>query len=260
MSIQLSIAANVHNAHQHVKSKRTPKSCFLHIMDYDDRPDSAKRLEKARQARGFEDAKAAATYFGWKYDTYIQHENGTRGIARAADRYAKAYRVSEAWLLTGEGAGPGKPREIPLMGFIGAGAEIEPEFEQVPPEGLDQIEIPFDLPAEMICFQVRGDSMLPVYRDGYVIVAYKDQKRPIESFYGEDAIVRTSDGRRFIKTIERGIGGVNLRSFNAPLIEGIRLDWVGEIFAVLPRSQLMAIPKRGGIQGRLPLARNAHYR
>ncbi len=44
-------------------------------------------------------------YFGWNYDTYAQHENGTRGIGRAADRYAAAFRVSEAWLLTGEGDG-----------------------------------------------------------------------------------------------------------------------------------------------------------
>jgi len=223
-------------------------------MTYDDRPEAAKRLEKARLARGFDDAKAAATYFGWKYDTYAQHENGLRGLVRAADRYAKAFRVSEAWLLTGEGAGPGQPRAIPLMGFIGAGAEIEPEYEQVPPEGLDQIEIPFDLPGDMICFEVRGDSMLPIYKSGYVIVAHREQKRPIEAFYGEDAIVRTSNGRRYIKTIERGAEGVNLRSFNAPLMENVRLEWVGEIFAVLPRSQLPKIEKKGGIQGRLRLA------
>jgi len=223
-------------------------------MDFDDRPDAAKRLEKARLARGFEDAKAAATYFGWKYDTYAQHENGLRGLVRAVDKYAKAFRVSEAWLLTGEGRGPGNPRELPLMGYIGAGAEIEPDYEQVPPEGLEQIEIPFDVSDELICFKVSGDSMLPVYRDGFVVVAYRDQKRPLESFYGEDAIVRTSDGRRYIKTVERGVSGVNLRSFNAPLIEGVRLEWIGEIFAVLHRNQFRTIDKRGGIQGQLRLA------
>lgn len=140
------------------------------------------------------------------------------------------------------------------MGYIGAGAEIEPEFEQVPPEGLEQIEIPFDVSDDMVCFQVRGDSMLPVYRDGFVVIAYRDQKRPLESFYGEDAIVRTSDGRRFIKTVERGVDGVNLRSFNAPLIESVRLEWIGEIFGVLHRSQVKTIARRGGIQGQLRLA------
>lgn len=78
---------------------------FAH-MSYDDRPDPAKRLEQARRARNFKNPKEAAAYFGWVYETYIQHEQGTRGITRAAGRYASAFRVSEGWLLTGEGQGP----------------------------------------------------------------------------------------------------------------------------------------------------------
>jgi hypothetical protein len=75
-------------------------------MKFDDRPEPAKRLEQARIARGFSDAREATLAFGWNYHTYAQHENGTRGIVRAASRYAKAYGVSEAWLLTGTGPGP----------------------------------------------------------------------------------------------------------------------------------------------------------
>lgn len=143
---------------------------------------------------------------------------------------------------------------IPLMGFIGAGAEIMPEFEQVPPDGIDHVNVPFPLPAEMIAFQVRGDSMLPVYKDGHVIVCFREQKRPVEAFYGEDAAVRTSDGRRFIKTIMRGNPGVNLMSWNAAPIENVGLEWIGEIFATLPRNALKSIERKGGIQGRLKLA------
>jgi len=141
---------------------------------------------------------------------------------------------------------------VPVMGFIGAGAEILPEFEQVPPEGLDQIHVPFPLPEEMIALEVRGDSMLPVYKDGHVIVVYKEQKRPTSAFYGEEAAVRTGDGRRFLKTIMRGNGNaVTLMSFNAGPIENVQLDWIGEIFATIPRLQVKRIEKMGGIQGRL---------
>lgn len=70
------------------------------------RPPAAQRLEYARVIRGFKDAKAAATFFGWPYATYIQHERGERGIGRQSEKYAKAFRVSEAWLLTGEGEPP----------------------------------------------------------------------------------------------------------------------------------------------------------
>lgn len=56
-------------------------------------------------------ATEAAERFGWNQHTYILHENGGRGIARAAKRYAAAYKVSEAWLLTGTGPGPGEHAE-----------------------------------------------------------------------------------------------------------------------------------------------------
>lgn len=141
---------------------------------------------------------------------------------------------------------------IPIMGFIGAGAEIMPEFEQVPPEGLDQVRVPFSLPEEMIALEVRGDSMLPVYKDGHVIIVYRDQKKPTQAFYGEDAAVRTSDGRRFLKTIMKG-SPITLMSFNAVPIENVGLEWVGEIFAVLPRTQLKKVDRAGGIQGSLKL-------
>ncbi len=96
--------------------------------------------------------------------------------------------------------------------------------------------------------------MLPVFKDGHVIVVYREQKKPIEAFYGEEAAVRTSDGRRFIKTIMRGQGNtVNLFSWNAQPIENVKLEWVGEIFGTFPQSSLRRVTRQGGIQGQLRL-------
>lgn len=221
-------------------------------MDTTRQDQQAARLREARIARGFKTAKDAATRLGFNYTTYSQHERGLVGISRAARDYAKAFKVSEAWLITGEGSDAST--SIPIMGYLGAGAEVEPDFEQVPPEGLDQIDIPFPLPGDMIAFTVRGDSMLPVFKDGHVIVVYRDQKKPLESFYGEEAAVRTTDGRRFVKTIMRGPdGAVNLLSWNAQPIENVRLEWIGEIFGVFPRSTLKKAERQGGLQGQLRL-------
>lgn len=64
------------------------------------------RLKAAREAAGFKTAKQAAQSLGVSYPTYVQHENGTRGIVREADLYARRFRVSLDWLMRGRGAGP----------------------------------------------------------------------------------------------------------------------------------------------------------
>src|SRR3954471_14225354 len=129
---------------------------------------------------------------------------------------------------------------VPIMGRVGAGAAIEPEHEQVPPEGLGEVELPFPISEEAIAFEVSGDSMLPKYENGDVIVVFKEQRHPISSFYGEEAAVRLKSGERYLKTIERGKSAalVNLTSFNAKPINGVRLEWIGEICVTLPRGQI----------------------
>ena len=139
--------------------------------------------------------------------------------------------------ITGNTQTPSKSY-VPLMGYVGAGAKIEPDFGEMSPDGLGVVEIPFSMPADMVAFRVRGDLMLPVYREGHIIIVYRNQTKPLEAFYGEEAVVQTSDGRRFIKTIMRGAEGVNLISWNARPIENVTLEWIGEIFAIFPRQAL----------------------
>ena len=182
---------------------------------------------------------------GWTQQQFAEALNVAqstvnRWLAGAEPEGHRRDAINEAWEhVVGSGPRPDGGSRIRVMGYLGAGAEVEPDFEQVPPEGLEEIDIPFPLPPGMIGFSVRGDSMLPVYKDGTVVVVWREQKKPVSAFFGEEAAVRTSDGRRFIKTIMRGRGDtVNLISWNAGPIENVRLDWIGEIFAVLPPASL----------------------
>jgi repressor LexA len=141
---------------------------------------------------------------------------------------------------------------VPIMGRVGAGASIEPEHEQVPPEGLGEVELPFPISGETIAFEVAGDSMLPKYENGDVIVVYREQRHPVSSFYGEEAAVRLRTGERYLKTIERGKSAtlVNLTSFNAKPINGVKLEWIGEICVTLPRGQIERLRAKAGARAR----------
>jgi repressor LexA len=145
---------------------------------------------------------------------------------------------------------------VPIMGRVGAGASIGPELEQMPPEGLGEVELPFPITEGTIAFEVVGDSMLPKYENGDIIVVYQDQRHPLSSFYGEEAAVRLKTGERYLKTIERGNAAsvVNLTSFNAKPIMGVKLEWIGEICVTLPRGQIERLRGRATARSR-PVSR-----
>jgi repressor LexA len=141
---------------------------------------------------------------------------------------------------------------VPIMGRVGAGATIEPEDEQVPPEGLGEVQLPFPIEDDIIAFEVAGDSMLPKYENGDVIVVYREQRHPLASFYGEEAAVRLKTGQRYLKTVERGKSAnqVNLTSFNAKPINGVKLEWIGEICLTLPRGQIERLRAKAAARAR----------
>src|SRR5437868_14606442 len=116
------------------------------------------------------------------------------------------------------------------MGRVGAGASIEPEHEQVPPEGLGDVELPFPIAEETSAFEVAGDSMLPKYENSDVIVVYREQRHSLASFYGQEAAVRLKTGERDLTSIERGKPAslVDLTRFNAEPTSGAKLESSGE--------------------------------
>lgn len=150
---------------------------------------------------------------------------------------APVLQTTAAWLLEGVGE-THKPAPIPVMGRIGAGSEILPEFEQIPPEGLFEIELDFPLPPGSVAFAVEGDSMWPRYDSGDVVVCGRPEA-DANTLAGSEAAVRTTDGKRYLKTVRRGPapGIFDLESHNAPPIRGVGIEWAARILMILPGSQ-----------------------
>lgn len=148
--------------------------------------------------------------------------------------------------------------DIPVMGRVGAGSIIEPDFEQIPPDGLYSVNLAVPVPDDMICFAVEGDSMMPKYDPGDVIIVFKEQRQDTASYLGRLVALTTHDGRRYLKKIFSGSapGLYRLESFNAAPISDVDIRWIGEIYAILPGDQVFeSAPK---IAKKAPRAKTAN--
>jgi SOS-response transcriptional repressor LexA len=214
--------------------------CHLHHSERYQRAVSnpAERLKAAREAAGYETAKAAAEAMGIAVATYIQHENGTRGYPSSrADRYASFFRTSPEWLLYGRGKTPRRQeapftggrrvsRMVPIMGSVQAGAwaEVESEYPgepEVVPVYLAGFE-----GAQLFALRVRGPSMDRYYPDGTMVIVCPAAEIGVRE--GDHVVVRRPRNglcETTIKEVVREKGGIALwpRSFDPAFQEPIRL-------------------------------------
>jgi hypothetical protein len=80
----------------------------MHFMS-----EASARLKAARIDAGYDTATDAAEAMGVPEQTYLAHENGSRGLSRSAARYATFYKVSLDWLVRGRGeAKPGQKHPL----------------------------------------------------------------------------------------------------------------------------------------------------
>ena len=161
-------------------------------------------------AKGYSSAVEAAEAFGWNVVTYRAHENGSRGIKPdLARKYARAFGVSaEHILFNRESSGSAqltrsddeheeKLAEIPILGFKagagGGGIALDDE-----PVGYLPIERAYlrrarlDA-ADLVAFEIEGDSMDDTLHSGDRVMANKNDRNParggIFAIFDSDTIV-----------------------------------------------------------------------
>ena len=159
-------------------------------------------------------------------------ENGHDGIPTARlDDLAAAYRgvVSE---IFGEDTG------VPVVGYVGAGGEVVFTDDHEP--GGRHYDVPRlpDITGELIGLEVRGDSMLPAFRDGYVAYIRREHAGIEEDALRDLSVCRLTDGRTMLKTVRRAAteGRFDLLSLNADPIEGVELEWATPVRGWLTRA------------------------
>ena len=208
------------------------------------------RLRTARE-KHFKSARIAAKALGIAVSTYGAHERAEAPGGRdygpdEAKRYARRFRVTPEWLLTGRKIGPTdgttagpEPDEppapkVPVAGYVGAGAETH--FYAVAQGGLDEIDAPEGSTPDTVAVEIRGDS-LGTFFDRW-LVFYDDVRRPVTpDLLGKLCVVGLDDGRVLIKKLQRSRshGLFNLVSQTEPPILDVAIEWAARVKSMMPR-------------------------
>lgn len=195
------------------------------------------RLRKARREAGYKTAADAARALGIPYPTYANHENASKSGFKSAEgrQYARKFKVSFQWLMTGDGE-PRPPGLVPIVGHVGAGAEVFPNDDYPKGRGLDLVDPPPGAPSGCVAVIIRGDSMHP-FEDGWLIFYRRDQEGVPDDCVNRLCVVKVNEGPMLVKKVLRGRSHKlwNLESYNASLRENVRLDWAARVLDIRPR-------------------------
>jgi phage repressor protein C with HTH and peptisase S24 domain len=154
----------------------------------------------------------------------------TESIARVLD--ASGASVEEfADLLTGKKGQPPRRKQIPLIGFAQAGKGGYFDDSGFPVgASWDEIDVPGVTDQNAYSLEITGDSMLPVYREGdLIIVSPNTSLRK-----GDRVVVKTRGGEVMAKILHRQTAKtIELASFNPEhppkTYEMNDIDWVARI-------------------------------
>ena len=206
-------------------------------------------IRRIRQSKGMtleEVAEAANTSFA-----QIQKlEKGERRLTiEWMSRIAGALGVRSHDLLADEPL-----PMVSIAAYVGNDGEVYPynDTEKTPEE--TEVECPPGLnPRHVIAIRVRGDSMYPVFHNGWIVyyserqdidipvlrdgfqVPYNQRtEERLSEFFKKPCIVKLADGRTMLKTLKEGRtpGRYTLSSYNAPDLDEVQVEWAAKIIFI----------------------------
>lgn len=124
---------------------------------------------------------------------------------------------------------------VPLIGYVGGGAEVHPINDHPAGHGFDDVEMPPGEFGDLVAVVVSGDSMMPLYHEGDIIYF-----RPVERGVDEaqclnrPCIVKIHEGPTLVKVPIRGSSPKHytLMSYAGSPRENQRLDWASKVLWV----------------------------
>lgn len=181
-------------------------------------------VREAREARNWSQADLARVA-GTSQQNVNRIERSAVVHSRSLPAILKALGLSEEIIE--------KRATTPLLGFVGAGAEMFVFDVHAGDESLEEVERPQGSSETTVAVQVRGDSMKPAYRDGDLLYYDTQENGGLEHLVGHDCVIRLADGRTFIKELRLTNGQYWLHSYNAEPMLGVQITWAAKVKWVL---------------------------
>lgn len=89
---------------------------------------------------------------------------------------------------------------VPLRGFVGAGERVV----MLPDDVVEWIDAPPCEDREVEALEIRGDSMMPAYRNGDVVYFEKGRTNDVPSLVDQECIVELDSGEVYVKRLAWG--------------------------------------------------------
>lgn len=127
---------------------------------------------------------------------------------------------------------------IPIVGYIGAGDEVQFVDSYAKGDGMDEVTVEGYYSRSAVGAVIRGHSMRDRNLFDADVLIWDDTRPDVDSFVGKRAcVVKLADERIMVKQVVRGAepGLYTLLSSNFPPIEDVALLWCAKIKLVLQR-------------------------
>lgn len=181
------------------------------------------RIKQRREELGWSQEELAAAS-GASQSTVDRLEKGQTSTSRHLTK-----------ILVTLGLDDRAPSRVQLIGYLGAGQMVTPIDDHPQGSGFEEIEAPAGVD-NGIGLIVRGNSMVPRYRDGDIVIIDKTLL-DISSLIGDDCYVKLTDGRCYLKTLQAGSrpGRYNLQSIDGPDIRDAAIELAYPVAWIRPR-------------------------
>jgi transcriptional regulator with XRE-family HTH domain len=185
-------------------------------------------LKRLRLEQGWTHEKAAAA-MGISRAHFIKLERGERKLTeRTIALAAKAFGVSEADVIADRIA-------VPLVGFVGAGAEAHFYAQGQGP--FDEVQAVEGSNDRTVAVEIRGDSLGTLF--DRALVYYDDARNQVtDDLIGKLCVVGLADGRILVKKITKSRAGPNLYhlagQYGDPILD-TPVEWAARVKSMVPR-------------------------